>query len=163
MAGKIFINYRRGDDPGFAGRRFDWLSKAFGSEQVFMDVEGHIKPGQDFVRVLNEQVADCDLILVVIGREWLNARDDQWQRRLDNPHDFVRIEIESALRLGKLVIPVLVNDAQMPGASALPESLRPLASRHAVRLTHDRFAIDAQGLVDKLQEELKEIPRLEHS
>src|SRR5262249_45094173 len=81
MAGKIFISYRRGDDPGFAGRMFDWLSEAVGSNQVFMDVEGQIKPGQDFVRVLIVQVADCDVLLVVIGREWANARDDQGERR----------------------------------------------------------------------------------
>jgi hypothetical protein len=91
MAGKIFINYRRGDDPGFTGRLFDRLEDAFPPEQLFMDVDS-IAPGLDFVRVLEEQVAACDIFLAVIGQHWLDARDAAGNRRLDNPGDFVRIE-----------------------------------------------------------------------
>jgi hypothetical protein len=71
-----------------------------------MDVEGGIPPGRDFVRVLEEQAAECEIMLAMVGRNWLTATDSAGRRRLDNPEDFVRIEIESALNLGKLVIPV---------------------------------------------------------
>src|SRR5216684_684258 len=97
MAGKIFISYRRGDDPGFSGRVFDRLQEAFSPDQLFMDVD-NIAPGLDFVRVLHEQVAKCDVLLAIIGRGWIDAADPTGARRLDNPEDFVRIEIESALK-----------------------------------------------------------------
>jgi hypothetical protein len=149
MQGKIFINYRRGDDPGHTGRLFDHLQEAFQPDQLFMDVDS-IAPGLDFVHVLEEQVAKCDVLLAVIGRGWLDARDGAGKRRLDNPDDFVRVEIEAGLRLGKRVIPVLVNDVDMPRSEDLPEPLRPLVRRNAVRLTHDRFKADAQGLIKAL-------------
>ncbi len=99
----------------------------------------------------------CDTLLAVIGKGWLDATDERGSRRLDDPNDFVRIEIESALRHGKRVIPVLVHDARMPRADELPEGLRPLARRNAIRLTHERFRADVQGLVKALQQALKEI------
>ncbi len=155
MVGKIFINYRRGDDPGFTGRLFDQLDNAFETGQLFMDVDS-IDPGLDFVDVLSEQVARCDVFLSVIGQEWLDARDERGERRLDSPNDFVRIEIESALEQGKRVIPVLVNDAKLPSADDLPESLKPLVRRNAVRLTHDRFRADSAGLIGALKSALEE-------
>jgi hypothetical protein len=155
MAGKIFINYRRGDEPGFAGRLFDRLEQAFHPDQLFMDVDS-IAPGHDFVRVLEDQVAQCDVFLAIIGQEWIAAQDDQGRRRLDKPDDFVRIEIESGLKLGKRVIPVLINNAQMPSAELLPDPLKPLARRNAVRLTHDRFRADAQGLINVVETALGE-------
>jgi hypothetical protein len=156
MAGKIFINYRRGDDPGHTGRLFDRLQDVFEPQQLFLDVD-NIAPGLDFVRVLNERVAECDVVLAVIGKNWIDARDAAGTRRLDDPDDFVRIEITSALNQGKRVIPVLVGDAPMPRPEDLPEALRPLARRNAVRLTHERFRADTQGLVKALQQSLEEI------
>jgi hypothetical protein len=156
MSGKIFINYRRGDDPGFAGRLFDRLEEAFTSERLFMDVDS-IDPGLDFVRVLEEQVDKCDVFLAVIGPNWMDAQDDTGRRRLESESDFVRIEIESGLKLGKRIIPVLVNNADMPRAEHLPESLKPLARRNAVRLTHERFRADAQGLVMQLERALQDV------
>jgi hypothetical protein len=100
MAGKIFINYRRDDDPGNAGRLFDRLQQTFPPQQLFMDVES-LAPGLDFVRVLEEQVAECDVMLSVIGPHWLDAMDQHGNRRLDNPNDFVRIEIEAAPQAGQ--------------------------------------------------------------
>ncbi|MET0688318.1 MAG: toll/interleukin-1 receptor domain-containing protein [Methyloceanibacter sp.] len=134
MAGKIFINYRRGDDPGFAGRLFDRLEEAFTADRIFIGID-NIEPGLDFVRVLEDQVDRCDVLLAVIGPNWLTAKDENGERRLDNPNDFVRIEIESGLKLGKRIVPVLVNNAEMPRSEHLPESMRPLARRNAVRLT----------------------------
>src|SRR5262245_34541258 len=156
MPGKIFINYRRGDDPGNTGRLFDQLEDVFPREQLFIDVDS-IRPGRDFVRVVEEQVAQCDVLLAVIGKGWLDARDDQGTRRLEKPDDFVRIEIESALKLDKVVIPVLVQDARMPSAHDLPDALKPLARRNAVRLTHERFRAEAQGLVKAIQQILDEV------
>jgi hypothetical protein len=153
MAGKVFINYRRGDDAGNTGRLFDRLQDAFKPEQLFMDVDS-IAPGQDFVRVLEEQVAKCDVFLVVIGKNWIYARDSAGKRRLDRPDDFVRTEIELALSHDKRVIPVLVGGARMPRPDELPETIRPLVRRNAVRLTHERFKSDAQGLTKAIQEVL---------
>lgn len=159
MTGKIFINYRRGDDPGNAGRLFDRLQEAFAPEQLFMDVDS-IAPGLDFVRVLEEQVGQCDALLAVIGKGWIDARDHTGVRRLDNPEDFVRIEIESALKQNKRVIPVLVGDTRMPRPEELPEAIRALAKRNAVRLTHERFRADAQGLIKALQRALEDVEAL---
>jgi hypothetical protein len=153
VAGKIFINYRRGDDPGHTGRLFDRLQEAFPPQQLFLDVD-NIAPGLDFVRELSERVAECDVLLAVIGKGWIDARDGAGARRLDDPDDFVRIEIASALEQGKRVIPVLVGEAQMPRPEELPEALRPLSRRNAVRLTHERFRADVQGLIKALQETL---------
>src|SRR5438105_1312233 len=113
MAGRIFINYRRGDDPGHTGRLFDRLREVFSPEEPFMDVE-NIDPGLDYRQVLKEQVATCDVLLAVIGKGWIDARDAAGNRRLDSPSDLVRLEIEEAMNLGKRVIPVLVGGASSP-------------------------------------------------
>ena len=104
MAGKIFINYRRDDDPGFTQALFGRLEQAFSQERLFMDVDS-VPAGIDFVHFLYEQVAQCDVLLAIIGKNWINARDSSNVRRLDDPDDFVRVEIESALERGvRLVI-----------------------------------------------------------
>jgi len=154
MAGKIFINYRRGDDPGFVQALFARLEQAFPPHQLFMDVD-NIEPGLDFVRVLNEQVAQCDVLISVIGRNWIEARDEAGARRIENPDDFVRIEIESALAQDKRVIPVLVGQATMPRADELPETMKPLTRRHAVHLSHERFKADIETLIAALKRVLK--------
>ena len=118
-----------------------------------MDVEGGIKAGQDFER----EVSACDVMLVLIGPDWLTATDERGSRRLENPEDFVRIEVESALRLGKRVIPVLVQQTEMPRADALPDPLKQLARRHAVGLTPERFKPDVQGLIKELEGALAEV------
>ncbi len=112
--GKIFISYRRQDDPGFTHALYMRLEQEFGDQNLFMDVEGNIKPGDDFVKVLNEQVGKCDVLLAIIGERWIGVLDEDGKRRLEKEGDFVRIEIGSALQLGKRVIPVLVNEAEMP-------------------------------------------------
>jgi hypothetical protein len=155
MSGKIFINYRRGDEPGFTQALLGRLELAFPAERLFIDVD-NIPPGEDFVRMLESQVAQCDAMLTVIGTNWLDAADEHGGRRLDDPGDFVRIEIESALKQGKRVIPVLVHQARMPHPDELPEAIRPLAMRNAVRLTHERFRADVQGLIKALQGAIEE-------
>jgi len=144
MSGHIFINYRRGDEPGFTQALLGRLEQAFPPDRIFIDVD-NISPGEDFVQVLESQVEQCDTLLAVIGKGWLDATDERGSRRLDDPNDFVRIEIESALKQGKRVIPVLVHEARMPRPDELPEAIRPLATRNAVRLTHERFRADNAG------------------
>jgi hypothetical protein len=156
MSGKIFINYRRGDEPGFTQALLGRLEQAFPAERLFIDVD-NIPPGEDFVAMLESQVAQCDAMLTVIGNNWLGAADERGGRRLDDPHDFVRIEIESALKQGKRVIPVLVHQARMPHPEELPEAIRPLSQRNAVRLTHERFRSDVQGLIKALQGAIDEV------
>jgi hypothetical protein len=153
MAGNIFINYRRDDDAGFTQALYSRLEQAFPSGSLFMDVD-NIAPGLDFVQVLNEEVARCDVVIAVIGKNWLAATDESGERRLDNPEDFVRIEIEPALAQKKRVIPVLVNDAKMPRSTELPESMKAFARCNAVRLTHERFRADTQSLIKALGEAL---------
>lgn len=113
-----------------------------------MDVDS-IAPGEDFVRLLESQIAQCEILLAVIGKGWLDAKDERGGRRLDDPDDFVRIEIASALKQNKRVIPVLLHDTKMPSSAQLPAELRPLARRHAVRLTHERFRADTEGSAAK--------------
>jgi hypothetical protein len=155
MTGKIFLSYRRRDSAaGFALALFNRLELTFLPENLFMDVEGGIKAGQDFVQVLEREVSACDVMLVLIGPDWLTASDETGRPRLENPEDFVRVEIESALKFGKRVIPVLVQKTEMPRADALPEPLKALARRNAVGLTQERFKADAQGLIKALEDAL---------
>ena len=154
MVGKIFINYRREDSIGTAGRLHDRLAQAFGRESLFMDVD-HIPAGVDFVTYLNRQVAECDVFLAVIGPNWSEARDDSGVRRIDNPDDFVAIEITAALARNIRVIPVLTDDARLPKASDLPEPLKPLVRRNAVEVRNAHFGRDAEALTDKVREALR--------
>jgi len=159
MSGKIFLNYRRGDDPGSTGRLYDRLEGEFEPGQLFMDVEGHIRGGDDFVDVLKAHVAQCDILLAVIGPRWLDINDEYGRRRLDSPEDWVRIEIASALESGKRVIPVLIGDARIPRADDLPDALKPLARRQIIRITLERFKTDTQGLVSQIKLALAELER----
>ena len=149
MAGGIFISYRRDDSRHAAGRLVDRLGQTFAREQLFMDVD-NIPLGLDFVKVLGDKVAQCEVMLVVIGPQWLEARDERGQRRLDDANDFVRIEVEQALARDVRVVPVLVDGAAPPRAEQLPGSMQPLARRQATRLSHERFGSEAEGMVEAL-------------
>jgi len=153
VTGRIFINYRRGDDQAAAGRLYDRLLQHFDREQLFMDVDA-IEPGVDFVKSLDEQVAACIAFIAVIGPRWLNARNNDGNPRLDNPTDYVRVEIESALKRDIRVIPVLVDGASMPRPSDLPPSLQALARRNAVEIAHHRFAADCDDLARHIKRAL---------
>lgn len=143
----VFISYRRDDSAGHAGRLFDKLAARLGADQVFMDVDA-IVPGQDFGKVIEERIARCDMMIVIIGREWLTCTDASGRRRLDDPEDFVRGEIAAALRRGLAILPVLVEGTTMPAAAQLPADLILLTARQAVTLTHARFDSDVQDLLD---------------
>lgn len=147
---RIFINYRRQDSEGYVGRLYDHLTRHFPANHVFMDVS-NIPPGADFVQVLEEAVAACDVFLAVIGPGWVSAADETGDRRLDQWNDFVRIEIASALKLEKVVIPLLVGGARMPAPDALPEDITRLARRNASPLSHQDFSHDVDRLVEAIK------------
>jgi TonB family protein len=148
--GGIFVSYRRSDSQGEAGRLFDDLVKHFDARTVFMDVSA-IEAGRDFRKAIEEGVTKCGVLLVVMGPEWLNAKDERGVRRLDDPADFVRLETGAALKRDIPVIPVLVRAARMPSADQLPPELTELAYRNCIELTHARWKSDIQLLIDALR------------
>lgn len=146
----IFVNYRRNDSEGEAGRLFDELTLHFGTESVFMDVAA-IEPGQDFRKAIDRSVAACSVLLAIIGQAWLESKDALGQPRLADANDFVRIELASALRRDIPVVPVLVRGAKMPRVDQLPDDLKELAYRNAAELSHARWKSDVQVLIRSLE------------
>jgi len=146
----IFISYRRDDTEGEAGRLFDDLVRAYGDESVFMDVSA-IDPGLDFRKAIDANVASCGVLLAMIGPTWASVTDEGGNRRLDNPTDFVRLEIASALARQIAVIPVLVHGARMPALDQLPDDLKDLSYRNSVEITHARWNSDVALLVTALK------------
>jgi hypothetical protein len=153
MKNGIFISYRREDSEGFARSLFQSLTAYFGSNQVFMDVED-IELGLDFVEAIDKSLSSCGVLLVLIGKEWLSCVDEDGQPRLDNPEDFVRMEVASALRRNVRVIPVLVRSSPMPKPEQLPEELKLLTRRQALELHHDRWSADIERLISALEKTL---------
>ena len=145
----IFISYRREDTAGYAGRLYDRLAAHFGPDRVFMDVEG-IEPGVDFVDALERAVGSCEVLIVLIGKDWLVA-DGAGKRRLDDPADFVRIETAAALARNIRVVPVLVDDAEMPRANQLPAEMASLARRQALELSHKQWEATSSELIQTLE------------
>ena len=148
----LFISYRREDSAAYAGRLYDRLNAHFGADSVFMDINT-LEPGIDFVEVIEHAMSQCDILLVLIGPGWLSVADAMGQRRLDNPKDFVRLEIQVGLERDIRVIPVLVGDATMPDSPDLPEALIKLARRNALELSDIRWHADVDkliGIVEKL-------------
>ena len=138
----VFISYRRDDKRDFARGLYERLARHLGEQQIFMDVDS-IDLGVDFTEVVNQRLAQCSVMLVVIGTNWLDCVDSGGRRRLDNPDDLVRLEVETALaRPSVRVIPILVDGASAPESTGLPESLRPLARRNALIMTHENFGAD---------------------
>jgi hypothetical protein len=146
---KVFISYRREETAGHAGRLYDAIGARFGERNVFMDVD--LAPGIDFVEQITEAVGACDALLVVMGPTWATTLDDRGHARLADPNDFVRLELETALRRPDVrVIPLLVAGAGMPDPDDLPESVRTLARRNALALSDLRWRDDVRRLVSTL-------------
>jgi GYF domain 2/TIR domain len=149
---KIFISYRRTDSNDATDRLYEHLAAHFGRNAVFKDVD-RIPPGVDFHSHLGTVLRQCEVVLVVIGDHWLNAQTPAGARRLDASRDYVRIEIETALRRGIPVIPVLVGSARMPTSDDLPASIQGLARRHAIELRAGRhYREDLEGLIQAIQD-----------
>ena len=145
MARKIFISYRREDSAAHALNIAQDLERAFCGRSVFIDID-RIRPGQPFAAVLETYLAASRVMLVIIGPNWLDMRDEKGQRRLDDAADWVRLEIGGALARRLTVIPVLVGGAALPKKASLPEMLQPLVDQHAAIVNHATFRNDIAGL-----------------
>lgn len=145
---KIFFSYRRGDTAGYAGRLYDDLSSKFGEQVLFRDIDT-IGAGADFVTAITDAVNGSDVVLAVIGPGWLGAASEG-RRRLDDPEDFVRLELTTALTAGKRIVPVLVARAELPAPAQLPGPLRPLLRHNAIDVSDERWGYDVDRLVSAL-------------
>ena len=152
-SGRIFISYRRQDTAFPAGWLYDRLVERFGAGQVFKDVDS-IELGDDFVNTIEDAVGSCSILLALIGPGWLDVAGPDGTRRLDDPEDFVRLEIEAAISRNVLLIPILVEGAPMPAASELPPSIAPLIRRQALELSASRFGSDTTHLLDVIARSL---------
>lgn len=146
---RIFVSYRREDAETEAHRIADWLDRHFGEAEVFVDIRT-LKPGEPYAQVIEETLGSADAVIVVIGRTWLEVKDDAGGRRLDDPTDLLRLEVATALNRGIRVIPVLVEGARMPAAAELPLDLRPLRQRHAHQLTNTQWRAGIEQLIETL-------------
>jgi hypothetical protein len=161
---KVYISYRR-EDRSDAGRLYDRLTAAFGSQNIFIDVVA-IAPGSDFADSIVQEIRYADVVLVLIGPEWSTLKDPHGRRRIDDPRDFIGLEVATALASDKPVIPVLINNARMPKAVELPEQLRDLSMRNAAVLGYETFRRDVEVLIEGIRRvlethssELEEVPR----
>ncbi|QDU18944.1 SUMF1/EgtB/PvdO family nonheme iron enzyme [Urbifossiella limnaea] len=159
---QIFISYRRNDTPYVPHLLRDRLVEHFGPGTVFMDIDT-IPPGADFVEHLDFHIRSCGVLLAVIGDGWLGATFEDGPRagarRLDDPTDFVRLEVGVALRRGIPVVPVLTGRATMPAAADLPADLQPLARRNAIEVRAGRdFPAHVDRVVQGVEAALALVP-----
>lgn len=148
---RIFVSYRRGDSAAYAGRLYDALGSRFGEENVFMDVDA-IELGSDFHEAIEAAISACDVAIALIGRNWLSIADEEGRRRLDDPEDVLRLELESALARDLVVIPACVQGAALPAPGELPPPLAPLARRQAAELRDTSWGVDVARLFARLEE-----------
>jgi hypothetical protein len=145
----IFISYRREDSAGWTGRLSEQLKGRFGADSIFMDIDT-LAPGVDFTDALQKAVGSCSMLLAMIGPKWATVADKSGKPRLEDPNDWVRVEIAAALKRKIRVIPVLVGGASVPTMDLLPDELDALAHRHAHELTDKRWKFDVEQLMNVL-------------
>jgi hypothetical protein len=150
VSGKIFLSYRRDDSGADTGRISDRLKREFGDNSLFIDVES-IPPGVDFVERLTCEIAQCDLLVVVIGSRWLDIRDKDGANRLADPADWVRVEVRSALASEIPILPILLGDAKMPHSSELPDDIKNLTRFNAINVRHSSFHPDVDRIAEVLE------------
>ena len=150
MAGGVFISYRREDSGGSARSIYDRLRKQLGENNVFIDVID-INIGLDWTERLELAIGSCDVLIAVIGRDWISCLDESKTRRLDKDNDYVRFEIRTALMRNIPVVPVLVERAIMPSATELPDDLRKLPYRQGFTVTVERLDSDVAALAVELE------------
>src|SRR3954471_1637022 len=153
--GRIFISYRRNETDFPASWLYERLAAHFGPDYVFKDVDS-IELGDDFAEVIANAVGACDVLLVLIGAQWLAITDEAGRRRLENSDDFVRLEVEAGLQRKVRIIPILIGRARMPGEHELPASLGKLVRRQALALDSTRFEADTRRLVRVVEKTLAE-------
>jgi hypothetical protein len=153
---RVFITYRREDTAAHAGRLYDAMVARFGEDNVFMDVD--MAPGVDFVERIKKAVGACHVLIVVMGPRWATVKDQNGRARIADPEDFVRLEVETALRRPDVTpIPVLVSGALMPNREDLPEEVRAITRRNALELSDLRWRQDVGRLMSTLDELLAEL------
>jgi hypothetical protein len=153
VAPMIFISYRRDDSSGHVGRLYDALSAHFGKRRLFFDID-HIAPGQDFVRVLEDSLSRSSVMIVVMGKRWAGS-GKVGARRIDDPGDFVRLEVASGLRRPELrLIPALIQGAKMPAVAGLPDDLKDMSRRNAIELSDLRWREDVERLIASLEHDM---------
>jgi len=154
----VFISYRREDSAAYAGRLYDHLAARFGADRVFMDIDT-IRPGDDFVKVISDKVAACEVLIAVIGKRWLTTPDPRGRRRLEDPNDYVRLEIVSELQRNARVIPALVDGAQMPPAGRAPARSRAVIAPQCHRGHQYVTPPTVERLIQTLEESIKPGPQ----
>ncbi len=147
---RVFLSYRRSDSAAWCGRLYDRLEAELGAGRTFRDIDS-LEPGDRFEQRLRERIGASDAFVAVIGPGWLAAADESGRRRIDDPEDFVRQEIETALAAGKPLFPVLVDGARMPTAAELPPSIAALVSANAITVTDTHLAADVAKLVKSIR------------
>jgi hypothetical protein len=146
----IFISYRRDESAGYAGRLADSFDEHFGEDIIFRDIDS-LEPGLDFAEAIERALESSEVLIAVIGKHWLTATDAAGQKRLEDPHDYVRTEIATALKRHIRVIPLLIQGAAMPSARDLPDDLAPLSRRNAFEIHDSSWRADIQRLVTTLE------------
>lgn len=149
---KIFISYRRSESTAYAALLSDQLTTHFGPQIIFIDIDS-IEPGRDFVEAIEEAGSSCKILLAVIGQHWLTCANEHG-RRLDDPKDFVRLEIAFALQRGIKVIPVLVQGATMPREQELPDEIASLACRQAWFVRDVGWKEDVRKLIEEIEDDI---------
>lgn len=151
MRGTIFINYRKDDSSWNALALYNELLKYFPKESIFKDFNT-IRPGDDFVESIQKALSHCNVLLVVMSKNWLEVKDKHGNRRISDPDDLVRIEIATAIERNIQVIPVLFDNIPMPTSADLPDNLRSLPRRQFVEIETTRFEADVKKLADAIKE-----------
>ena len=146
MPKRVFISYRREDTAAAAGRVYDRLCRVLSAPSVFFDVST-IAGGDNFPQRIAAAIEKCDAAIIFIGKKWSELTGARGVARLWEPDDFVRTEVREALARPILVLPVLVDGAQMPAPDALPEDIRAITTKNAVRLQHESFDDDTEKLL----------------
>ena len=136
---RLVISYRREDSAAYAGRLSDHLVEDLGDDVVFLDIDD-IPPGSDFVEVIESALSEADVLLALIGPRWITAENSHGRRRLEDPMDYVRLEVGTALRRDIRVIPILVGGSDMPTQDQLPPDLEGLVRRNAFEISDSRFS-----------------------
>ena len=146
----VFISYRRDAGAGYAGRIADALVEHFGEDKVFRDIDS-LEPGLDFAEAIERAIESSEVLIAVVGKNWLTVTDAAGQKRLENPDDYVRTEIATALKRNIRVIPLLIQGAAMPSARELPDDLAPLSRRNAFEIHDSSWRDDIRRLVTALE------------
>jgi len=149
----VFISYRRIDAGPYARLLQVQLGEHLPGMPVFMDLDS-IEAGTDFAEAIKTGLDACCVLVALIGSRWLTLADDEGRRRLDNPDDYVRFEIRTALERCVRVIPVLVDGARMPRRQQLPDDLGKLARLNPLEMSYDRYEYDESRLVTVIRKVL---------